>query len=184
MGIDVYGSEEECRNHWQAFLPYRKLLQEYHLSWQANIVDCTDQELLLHIVQGLDLQRLFDTYEIFQSKETIQDILIKYAVHLVVCPTSSNYKKIDTQANHVESTSDNDATSVLSNTFIHYLLSQYVNYSISSVSPTEYQQSLVQIYHDLLHSNLHRLTCEHVSFEFSRKYLSSRVFRSTIRCIG
>lgn len=174
VGIDLYGSEDDCREEWQHFLRYRKWSNRYHLFLQATITQSSDEQLLADVVKGLGIQRLADMYWFLLSRETKEDLLIKHGIHLIVCPVSTEYQAVNSEFHRKWSTlemSDHESSSAASSSstalasfaLIDQLQSEFVDYSLTSLSPRQHQQSLVRIYENLLDRKLHSFTCEHVS---------------------
>lgn len=179
IGIDFYGQEDDCRKYWHDFYKYTKLLHHYHIRYQASMNNYKDLQLIDDVIQGLDIDRLCEAYEIILSTEKMENILIKHGIHLVICPISNAYtianhqindilsETGEKQKNQLTSSLDNlnnekDSNGTISYSLMNYLQSELINYSITSLSPIEYQQNLSSIYKNLFQINQNSFTCEHV----------------------
>jgi hypothetical protein len=50
-----------------------------------------DLQLIDDVIKGFGIERLSEAYEIILSTEYMEKILIKHAIHLIICPISSAY---------------------------------------------------------------------------------------------
>ncbi len=180
VGIDFYGEEDDCRKYWHDFYKYTKILRHYHIRCQASMNNYKDLQLIDDVIRGLGIERLFEAYEILLSKDYIENILIKHAIHLSLCPISNAYTIANHQINDIlpetgkkrkyQSTNsldnfdnEKDSNRITSFNLMNYLQSELINYSITSLSPIEYKQNLSSIYKNLFDKNKTFFTCEHVS---------------------
>ena len=181
VGIDLYGDEHDCRKYWNDFVKYTKFCRHYHIRCQATMNNYKDLQLIDNIIQGLGIERLCEAYEIVFSKEYIENILIKHAIHLVICPVSDAYRTANNRSNQILSETmkkqNYRSTSSLDNlnnpkdsnesslyNLMNYLQSELFSYSITSLCPIEYQHNLSSIYKNLLETNKTFFSCEHVNF--------------------
>jgi hypothetical protein len=175
VGFDFYGQEDDCRSNWSSFRKYTNILHQDHIHCQASMPNYKDLQLIEDVVKGLGIERLCEAYEIVLSSEYLENLLIKYAVPLVICTMSDAY----TTANHRISDSLSEtgkkrkyqSTTSLDDpsneyTLINYLQSEFLNYSIASLSPRECTEKLSSIYKNLFETNKDYFTCEHVSLKY------------------
>jgi hypothetical protein len=181
VGIDLYGHEDDCQQYWQDFYKYTRILRHYHIPCQASMNNYKNLQLIDDVIKGLRIERICEAYEIVLSSEYMENILIKHAIHLVICPVSNAYTIANHRTNDIlsvagkkrkyQSTSsldnpnnESDSDGTISDDLMTYLQSELINYSITSLSPTEYQQNLSSIYKNLFEKNGNFFTCEHVTF--------------------
>jgi len=50
-----------------------------------------DLQLIDDVIKGLGIERLCEAYEIILSTEYMEKILIKHAIHLIICLISNAY---------------------------------------------------------------------------------------------
>jgi len=179
VGIDFYGQEDDCRKYWHDFYKYTKICHYYNIRCQASMNNYKDLQLIDDVIKGLSIERLCEAYEIVLSTEYMENILIKHAIHLVICPVSNAYTIVNQQTNNIWSETGKkrkyQSTSSLDNpdneknlngtilyNLINYLQSELINFSITSFSPIEYKQNLSSIYKNLFEKNPNFFTCEHV----------------------
>jgi hypothetical protein len=170
VGFDFYGQEDDCRNNWSNFHKYTKILHHNHIHCQASMPNYKDLQLIDDVVKDLGIERLCEAYEIVLSSEYLENIFIKHAIHLVVCPVSDAYTIANHQINNIGKKRKYQSTSSLDNllnekesyNLINYLQSEFLNYSITSLSPIEYKENLSSIYKNLFENNKDYFTCEHV----------------------
>jgi hypothetical protein len=135
----------------------------------------SDQQLILDVVKGLDLQRLTETYEIIFIRQHMYDIFIKYGVHLILCPASNAYARINDSSvpmkrsvHAVEKNMDDSSTTTRKSTLIDYVQAELIDYSIASLLPRKFGRNLSQIYQELTDQRQDQFTCEYVRLIYSR----------------
>jgi adenosine deaminase len=184
VGIDFYGQEDDCRKYWHEFRKYIKVLRHYHIRYQASMNNYKDLQLIEDVIKGLGIERLCEAYEAALSSKSMENILIKHGVCLVICPISNAYAIANHQVNDTlleigkkrkyQSTSSLDnlvnEKELSSYNLMNYLQSELINYSITSLSPIQYKQNLSFIYKDLFEKNKDFFTCEHVSSQMIKLY--------------
>jgi hypothetical protein len=178
VGIDFYGEEDDCRKYWYDFRKYTKIFQHFNIRCQTSMNNYKDLQLIIDVITGLTIDRLSEAYEITLSSKHMENILIKHAIHLVICPLSNAYTVTNHQLNDVWSrTGKTQSTSSLDNLanekykLINNLQSELINYSLTSLSPIQYKQNLSFIYKNLFETNKNSFTCEHVSLSCSYRNL-------------
>lgn len=140
-----------------------------------------DLQLIDNVIKGLNIERLSEAYEIILSSKHMENILLKRGIHLVVCPISNAYTIANSQINSILTknrikqnhqsissinnyVNEKDSNTVLPFDLMKYLQSEFIPYSITSLSPSRYTQNLTAIYKNLLDNNEYIFTCEHVKF--------------------
>ncbi|CAF1137677.1 unnamed protein product [Rotaria sordida] len=182
VGIDFYGEEDDCRKYWHNFYKYTKILRYYRIRYQATMNNYKDLQLIDDVIKGLNIERLYEAYEIILSSKHMENILIKSGIHLILCPISNVYTIANSQVNNISLTRTErkrkyQSTSSINNlnneknpneltsfNLINYLQSELIDYSITSFSPLYYKQSLSSIYKNLLEKNKNFFTCEHMQW--------------------
>jgi hypothetical protein len=180
VGIDFYGQEDDCRKYWHEFCKYTKVLRHCHIRCQASMTNYKDLQLIDDVIKSLGIERLCEAYEIVFSPMHMENILIKHGTSLIICPISTAYIAANHQVNNTlseagkkrkyqstisldKSNNEIDLNEILPYHLINYLQKESINYSITSLSPTQYKQNLSLIYKDLFEKNKNFFTCEHVS---------------------
>jgi len=146
VGIDFYGEEDDCRKYWHDFAEYTKILNHYHIRYQANMASYQDLQLIDNVIQGLRIERISEPYNIILSSEHLENLCVKHGIHLVICPLSNAYTIANSKDNSYH--------------LINYLQLESITFSIGSFSPFEYQQNLSTIYKNLFNQNENLFTCE------------------------
>ena len=181
VGIDFYGQEDDCRKYWHDFCKFTKILHRHQIRCQTSIQHYKDLQLIEDVIKGLSIERVCEGYEILQSSEYMENILMQRAVHLIICPLSDAYTLANHRKNDISSETgqkrkyqsttsldlaphEKNSNEEISYDLINYLKSESINYSITSLSSIAYQQNLSSIYKNLFEKNSKFFTCEHVTF--------------------